>query len=148
MRGLLFLFLVFFAADGLAQNAPAPLAAPDPYSPGWYRQRARRQKVAAAVLLGSGLSLSVAGALMLQPDYRNIYQVQTPALRERRRARERTGGRLALGGLALAAGSIPLFFASARNERLVGVQVRRESSFLPDPAQRSSFPALALRLRL
>ncbi|TCJ13089.1 hypothetical protein EPD60_06805 [Flaviaesturariibacter flavus] len=142
------LFPLLPATGAFAQRRPEPPGVTEPYSPDWYLRKSRRQKVVALSSLGSGLTLSLIGVFMLKPDYRDIYQVETEAQRMRRKARERTGVGLTVGGLALVAGSIPLFVASGRNRRLARVVLAPEAALLPYPAARHSFAAMHLRIAL
>jgi hypothetical protein len=147
MRCLLCVLLLLCVTGLLAQEAPAG-GNHEVYSRAWYSRRAKRQKTMAYVFVASGVSASITGAYLLRSDTRTIYQVETETQRGKREARERTGTFLAVGGLAVVAGSIPWFVSSARNRRMARLQVVNETSFFPDPAQRRSFAALGLRIGL
>ncbi|TCZ69661.1 hypothetical protein [Flaviaesturariibacter aridisoli] len=139
MRFYLLIPMLALGAGLCAQELPDDRPAPNTRA--FYLERSKHQKTAAWVMLGAGTLAAVIGAATAASDF-------DIDLSGNSKPDKSTSGSevAAFGGLALIAGSVPLFLASGRNKRKAAVLLKSETG--ATPAGRQPFAALALRLYL
>ena len=98
-----------------------------------YLKKSKKQKTTGLVLLGSGAVCFGAGVYAL----------------EHAREKNGSGAIIMLGGMGMAAASLPLFISSAVTKRKAKISMKREA-FMITPLQQSniSYNSISLRLNL
>lgn len=127
-KNLCLSFLLITAIQCFAQQDP-------PTPPVDYLQKSKKQRTAAKVMLGAGTAMALISILVVTDDVVGILE---PGDKENASLADVLG----FGGLAVAAGSIPLFIASGRNKRkAMNLSFNSQKILIP---QRNNWSTLAV----